>query len=469
MSQTPHSSPEQPRSATPPPRFNLARLGRLIRKELSEILRDRRTLLTLLLMPLLLYPLLGFTFYQTLKGGRVNAMARPIYNIGVLSPKGATHERLAAHDLIEHLRRGERALVRGGALVHLDNRPDRALPDLAPHAQVAPIWQTYASASLEDDLKEGRFDIGVRLKPDAAYAPTPQRLPSTFWEVLYREDSVQSREAARFFVKLVEAGDQDFLLRARGIGGRSRPEPLKLTAAQWVSGRQSSWLAALVPLILILMTITGAVYPAIDLTAGERERGTLEILIAAPIPRMSLLMAKYTAVLTVALLTALMNIVPMLITLVVTGLAKELFVAAGWLRLALLLLQVLGLLMLFTAFFSAILLAVTSFARSFKEAQAYLIPLMLLALTPGVLSLLPGVNLGGATTFVPLLNIVLLARDLLEGTATLSMSLLVIGITSLYTILAIALAARIFGTEALTADQPGKWRIWRFWLPKWRR
>jgi ABC-2 type transport system permease protein/sodium transport system permease protein len=91
---------------------------------------------------------------------------------------------------------------------------------------------------------------------------------------------------------------------------------------------------------------------------------------------------------------------------------------------------------------------------------------MLLALTPGVLSLLPGVNLDGLTTFVPLLNIVLLARDLLEGTATLPMSLVVIGVTSLYTLLAIALAARIFGTEALTADQPGKWRIWRLWQRK---
>ena len=66
----------------------------------------------------------------------------------------------------------------------------------------------------------------------------------------------------------------------------------------------SYWLGTLVPLILILMTITGAVYPAIDLTAGERERGTLEVLVAAPIPRMSLLLAKYVAVLTVALLTA---------------------------------------------------------------------------------------------------------------------------------------------------------------------
>ena len=63
---------------------------------------------------------------------------------------------------------------------------------------------------------------------------------------------------------------------------------------------ESFQIASLIPLILILMTITGAVYPAIDLTAGERERGTLEALMAAPVPRLGLLLAKYFAVLAVA-------------------------------------------------------------------------------------------------------------------------------------------------------------------------
>src|SRR5207237_5187550 len=83
-------------------------------------------------------------------------------------------------------------------------------------------------------------------------------------------------------------------------------------------------LAALVPLVLILMTITGAVYPAIDLTAGERERGTLEILVAAPVPRLGLLFAKYVTVLTVAVMTALVNLLTMLITMMVIGLGSAL-------------------------------------------------------------------------------------------------------------------------------------------------
>ena len=82
-------------------------------------------------------------------------------------------------------------------------------------------------------------------------------------------------------------------------------------------------LTALVPLILILMTITGAVYPAIDLTAGERERGTLEILVAAPVPRLGLLFAKYLTVMTVAMLTAVVNLVTMMLTLNFSGLGQS--------------------------------------------------------------------------------------------------------------------------------------------------
>src|SRR5256885_5434426 len=84
-------------------------------------------------------------------------------------------------------------------------------------------------------------------------------------------------------------------------------------------------LTAVIPLILILMTITGAVYPAIDLTAGERERGTLEILVAAPIPRLELLFAKYVSVLTVAVLTALVNLGTMTLTLRFSGLGALVF------------------------------------------------------------------------------------------------------------------------------------------------
>src|SRR5207247_7497428 len=111
-------------------------------------------------------------------------------------------------------------------------------------------------------------------------------------------------------------------------------------------------------------------------------------------------------------LTAVVNLVSMTITLQVSGLARQLLPDGG-LSLPLIL-QLFALLLLFAAFFSAVLLCLTSFARSFKEAQAYLIPLMLGSLGPGVLAMIPNLKLDHVLASLPLVNIVLMARDLFD-------------------------------------------------------
>jgi ABC-2 type transport system permease protein/sodium transport system permease protein len=244
--------------------------------------------------------------------------------------------------------------------------------------------------------------------------------------------------------------------RLRKLGHSQNSEPVRMIPMAMDTGKKQLSLAVFVPLVLILMTITGAVYPAIDVTAGERERGTLEVLVAAPIPRISLLFGKYVAVVTVALLTGVVNIVAMSLSVLISGQGKLVFGSEGFPLL--ILLEIFGLVLLFAAFFSAVLLVVTSFARSFKEAQAYLVPLMLASLTPGLLTLMPGVQLTPTLALVPLLNIVLLARDLLEGQALPFPALIVVLSTVGYAFLAVAVAARLFGGEAVLYTEYGSWR-----------
>ena len=215
-------------------------------------------------------------------------------------------------------------------------------------------------------------------------------------------------------------------------------------------------LATMIPLVLVLMTMAGAVYPAIDLTAGERERGTMEALVVSPTPSYILLLAKYSAVVTVSLLTALANLLAMTITLWASGMGRVIF---GQATLSTAMVgQVLALLILFTTFFSALLLAITSFARSFKEAQAYLIPVMLLALTPGVLSLLPGIRFTNLMATIPLVNIVLLARQLLTNSVEWNTALVAVICTGIYAATALAVASRLFGSDASMQGSQGSWR-----------
>jgi ABC-2 type transport system permease protein/sodium transport system permease protein len=208
-------------------------------------------------------------------------------------------------------------------------------------------------------------------------------------------------------------------------------------------------------LILILMTITGAVYPAIDLTAGERERGTMEAMIATPAPRFLLLLSKYVAVVTVAVLTALANLFASWITLSIGGLGRALLGERGFSLLALV--QILPLLVIFAAFFSAILLAMCSFARSFKEAQAYLIPVMLVSLAPALVTLMPNIEFSTLLGIVPLVNILLLSRDIMTGSPQALPAFAAVFSTLLYAAAALVVASKLFGAESATSGSQETW------------
>ncbi|MEZ6070862.1 MAG: ABC transporter permease subunit [Pirellulales bacterium] len=150
----------------------------------------------------------------------------------------------------------------------------------------------------------------------------------------------------------LEAANRGFLtLRLRSLGVSQRPVP-------WIAQRvpadvevqpQTAALPTLLPLVLILMTMAGAAYPAIDLTAGERERGTLEVLVASPVSRIVLLWAKYIAVLVVAVLTAGVNLIVMRISVAISGLGPLLLGEEGMPTIVLV--QIVALLLLFAAFF----------------------------------------------------------------------------------------------------------------------
>jgi sodium transport system permease protein len=441
MSQSQEPSPVVSTAATAashsPPRPTWPRIHRLVLKELRETLRDRRTIVTLVLMPILVYPLLSIGFQKLMLTSFAGpAASEPKLLIGLES--SVHHE-----DVRRHLQRGDEQLARQSG-----SATTQTAEWLKSSFRVC--------EDLEKSVAERFVDVGIRIRA-IRKAPGGATNSLVDCELVYRHD-LASREALDFVERCLRARNDDLIARRLQTVGLA-PAPLvvhyqRKPIRHGESGIGLS-LAALVPLVLILMTITGAVYPAIDLTAGERERGTLETLIAAPVPRLGLLSAKYVAVLTVALLTATVNLTAMTITIYSIGMGPVLLGTSGLsLRLAL---QVFGLLILFAAFFSAVLLTVTSFARSFKEAQAYLIPLMLVSIAPGLLSLNENLKLSGTLAVTPLLNIVLLGRDLFTGTAALRPAVVVILSTIFFAVAALTVAARLFGTDAILYGSHGTW------------
>jgi ABC-2 type transport system permease protein/sodium transport system permease protein len=400
--------------------LSLRLIGRLARKELREILRDRRTIVTLVLMPVLVYPLLFIAFRE--------------YFRGVQKPATATVFRIGMPPEQEDIKQFMSQLELGA-------------PENDPTSKSE--FSFFQSDDLEADVRSESIELGVRLRSLSR--------DTAEWEILVRADSPLGKKAfARVQTRLLLANVRIMQKQIRQRGGpAAMPIQATVTELSVSEAKEPSVFATLVPLILVLMTITGAVYPAIDLTAGERERGTLELLMAAPVPRIALLLAKYFAVLVVAVLTGLVNLTSMTVTVMAGGLGQLIFGDAG--LSAGTIAAVLALLLLFAAFFSAVLLAVTSFARSFKEAQAYLIPLMLLSISPGILSLLPNVRLSGLLSVTPLINVVLLTREIFEGTAQVGQAVIVVVSTVFYAFTAIAVAARLFGAEAVLFSEQGQW------------
>ena len=428
-----------------------SRIWAIYRKELTEILRDRRTLIAMIVIPVVLYPLLVVAFVWS-------------------SDREESHIRAQTF------------------LIEVDDARSQA--DLT-----RVIDRVTAEADDEDDVGDFKVRVGqtglealgdvvqlrVALPPLEEHLPKPHRLEVV---VQYSEVNVHSRTAMTQFRSLLERFGESVTRQRLSIMLPASPfsttdvdailNPIVLTQESTATERQrGGWALGLVlPVILVLMTITGAVYPAIDLTAGERERGTLETLMASPVPAIHLVTGKFLVVATLSMLAATLNVVSMGATMHFSGLtramAQEMPVELPISALPIILLCMIP----FALLFSAILIAVCSFARTYKEANNYVVPVIICAMVPAMAVTLPSVRLQGILLVVPVGNMVLLARDLFQQKADMLVPIVIVVLsTMLYAAAAIALAARLFGQEAVLFADAGSYRTLlqrRFFRPALR-
>ena len=195
--------------------------------------------------------------------------------------------------------------------------------------------------------------------------------------------------------------------------------PITLDAYSTADKREQmgALIGGLLPNILLMVCLLAAMYPAIDSGAGEKEKGTLETLLLAPVPRGAIVLAKFLVLLTVGLISALLMIASMGFLLVwfgpmLEGDLEQLMRSIGLLDMAMV-----GLMLVPTAaIFAALLLSISIYARSYKEAAGLISPLTLLTLLPALVTILPGVELNWMWSMVPLTNVSLAMKELVKGT-----------------------------------------------------
>lgn len=431
--------------------MNLQHVWTVFRKDGQELLRDRRTLFVNVVLPVLLYPVMFLFMLQVWQLTAASKTAPRVALIGV------------------DARLGELAAVsKDVALVTLDPALASELTSLATAAQAARN-EPDTNDGVEARRRNAQAALLARLRADDA------RLA---YVVVERSSATQLAAGRRALIAAQDDAHPDYdQARARldqifkryakelteahadRVGlDRQALEPLEITAITLAPAAQMvrSRLAGIIPLLLVMMAIGGAFHPALDLIAGERERGTLETLLSWPVARRDLFLGKLLVTIVAGMVAVVLNLFSLGVTAALAGsqfagatagggeaLRELLSVGAGTLALSFLVLLPL------IVTLSAISLALAGFAASSKEAQNYLTPLFLVVFMAAAVAQVPAARPNLALDLLPITGPVLVLKECLRAS---SLPWLHLGVS---TAASLALAAVVVAWSVRLLDQEG--------------
>src|SRR5713101_116959 len=352
--------------------MNFHNIACVYRKELTEWLRDRRTLISTVVVPLLAFPVLmvGMISLTTVLIGKAEKETHKVMVLG-----GEDSPRV-----LDKLR----------AVENLEIVPS------------------------SDDWKHriSEKEIRAAIEIPKGFQSSLDRGEEQTLKIYFYKGELKSTLGADRVEKFLK--DYSDTVIASRLTARNVPasiiKPFEVTQENVAPPEKVSGaaLGGLLGYMVILLSMTGAIYPAIDLTAGEKERGTMETILSSPISRRDLVLGKFLLVLSASLTTAVLAIFSMGTSFYVVGRSgamssKE----AAALQLHIGLPTVLSVFLMalpLAVFFAAVLLTIALFAKSYKEAQSYLTPMTFVVVIPAVASLLPGVELTPKLALIPILS-----------------------------------------------------------------
>jgi len=397
------------------------RVSAIARKELIEFVRDWRTILAIILIPLLLFPALFIVM--------------PI----VLESEAAELREMQVS-----------VLIQGDLPTELSENLTNEGIEITTGELPSDIANLSDAGSDSQLLREGNFDSILRLNES-----------DTNWNfaIIYLSTSESSRES-RSRVLQVMTNWESQVVNATLIDAGLDPEQT-LNPVRWdgdiefsdaaTKGEQAGLtLSLFIPLVLAMWTATSAIQPSIDMTAGERERGTLEALLTLPASRMEILIGKWLAVATITAVGVALQIAGLLFA--ITYLASANIIGVP--EMSLLAFALLGIcVLLFAIMVVAFELALAMRSHSVKEAGSILGPSILLILFPALFTQI--INLDGVESFwfaIPVVNMLLAMRELMLDRVVVEHVVIWILTSVLYAILAARYAAKQFKREDLVAS-----------------
>jgi sodium transport system permease protein len=422
-------------------------LSTIFRKEFIEALRDRRTIFMMIGLPILMYPLLMIGLTRLQEGQQAAQTARtsqlavwgklPVELASQMEKAGKTEllpwkgapEKIRAALEMGQLQPPPTPAMDLDADDEQDKKPKK-MPDgdWARAAQKA-ILDRQADAVLlawpgfEDKLGKGELGV-VSILFDSVRPESRKARDRVSDQIrLYRVQLQKQREQAN---KL-----------ASGFATGVEIQNTNVASEQRKSGML---VGMLLPYMLILFSAISGFYAAIDMTAGEKERGTMQTLLCAPVESLEIIAGKFGAVWSIAMIGTVVNLISLALTFSRIKLlpGTQMSIPFTSYLVAFLMLVPISLMI------NAVFLAVGAFAKDFKDGQNFLTPILMGLIVPLVATMTPGIELNGYLAFVPIVNIALLIKGVFLGEWSADMLFLVMLSSLCYASLALVFASHVF-------------------------
>ena len=388
----------------------------IFKKELIDTLRDKRTMRTMLLIPLLVFPIMLTLFVNVSSSFEKNANEEKII-LGVWGDRSGKYTKQ-----LNQMPKG------------LGEMSTRSFED---------------SAKLKQAIGNGEIQLGLIIpKNEGILLRNKVSIPLTW---LFDASEIGRQERAESYMNVIS--DNAELIRLKELGvDADKLHPLVPVYENCASDKKmiGQLAGGILPYIFIAFGFIGCMYPAIDLFTGEKERGTIETLLTTPISRWQILVGKMLVIVSSGMLAATCALIGLFVSIEFLDIVKnkEILDIVHGILTPLFILSMFSLLLPLVVFFAGVMIPIAVYAKSFKEAQSIITPLNFVMVLPAMIGFFPGIELNAMTASIPVVNIVLSTKELISGTLSIGYYAISLGIMLILAILSVVVSYKQFGKES---------------------
>ena len=389
----------------------------IFKKELKETLRDKRTLIMMLVIPILIFPLI----------------------LNVVVGVSSSFEESA-----------ENKTLKIGILGEPDDYFAQKLDEI-PNALGPKTLIPYHgdSAKMRADLKEEKLDLIFIY--DSKFSEKLDKMEPTKLVCSFDKTNIGYDQRAQKYVQFIEAGEKLKRYETLNID-EQQITPFEIAYENSASNQKmiGELVGGFLPYIFIAFGFMGCMYPAIDLFTGEKERGTIETLLTTPVSRWQFLVGKMLVIILSGLMASFFALLGLFLSINFMDIIPdpEIMKVVNQILSIGFVLKLFFLLLPLTVFFAGIMIPIAVYTKTFKEAQSIIAPLNILVLLPAMAGLFPGIELNIKTAMIPILNIVLTTKGLIGGHIDYSLLALSFLVMLILAVIAVMISFKQFGKES---------------------